>query len=69
MHCTGSFRLPLPNSILVEFDESDAVMAHTCDQSIIMSTGFTQCKDYDEFKTLFNSIVVDKDINPTFNVV
>ena len=54
VHCTGSFKLPLPNSILVEFDESDAIMAHTCDQSIILSTGFTQCKDYDEFNQ-FNS--------------
>lgn len=68
IHCTGSFKIPLPKSILVEFDDSDAIMAHTCNQSITVSTGLTQCESYEEFKALFDS-VIGEDIHPAFNVV
>ncbi len=38
-YCTGTTRSPFPKSIRIDFNESDAIAVHTCDQLLVLPVG------------------------------
>ncbi len=65
LYCTGTTRFPLRKSIRIDFNDSDAIAVHTCDQLLVLPVGLLTT-DYDKFEEVLNSVIVD---NPTFNAI